>query len=302
MFGAPITAFAEEHLDAAAALLAERHRRHRQVEPLLPEKVDFRAEVAALWKKDGASGAFCEDGFVLATRLDDSWGPNAWIELAGHAAHEPETARDLYAVAAARWVEEERTRHYAVVPAVAAQLDVWYRLGFGQQQAIGVRELPDGQPWPEGIREAGPGDVETLVDLAPLISDHVTAAPAFALGPPDWDEDELRRLILADLAAHDATVLMADDEGALYVRPFDDQHASLAGRPESAFLAWIAVVPDARGQGLGVALTQACFAWARAHGYRTIVADWRVTNLLASRFWPKRGFRTTFLRLYRSIP
>jgi hypothetical protein len=27
-----------------------------------------------------------------------------------------------------------------------------------------------------------------------------------------------------------------------------------------------------------------------------------VTNLLASRFWPRRGFRTTFLRLYRSIP
>jgi hypothetical protein len=27
-----------------------------------------------------------------------------------------------------------------------------------------------------------------------------------------------------------------------------------------------------------------------------------MTNLLASRFWPARGFRPTFLRLYRSIP
>jgi hypothetical protein len=27
-----------------------------------------------------------------------------------------------------------------------------------------------------------------------------------------------------------------------------------------------------------------------------------VGYLLASRFWPRRGFRTTFLRLYRSIP
>ena len=33
-----------------------------------------------------------------------------------------------------------------------------------------------------------------------------------------------------------------------------------------------------------------------------MTTDWRVTNLLASRFWPKRGFRPTFLRLYRSIP
>jgi hypothetical protein len=33
-----------------------------------------------------------------------------------------------------------------------------------------------------------------------------------------------------------------------------------------------------------------------------MVTDWRVTNLLSSRFWPRRGFRLSFLRLYRSIP
>jgi hypothetical protein len=33
-----------------------------------------------------------------------------------------------------------------------------------------------------------------------------------------------------------------------------------------------------------------------------MVTDWRVTNLLASRFWPHRGFRPSVLRLYRSIP
>ena len=60
--------------------------------------------------------------------------------------------------------------------------------------------------------------------------------------------------------------------------------------------------PEARGSGAGVALTEACFAWARRRGYETMVSDWRVTNLLASRFWPRRGFRTSFLRLYRSIP
>ena len=44
------------------------------------------------------------------------------------------------------------------------------------------------------------------------------------------------------------------------------------------------------------------FAWARERGHETMVVDWRVTNLLASRFWPRRGFRESFLRLYRSIP
>jgi hypothetical protein len=33
-----------------------------------------------------------------------------------------------------------------------------------------------------------------------------------------------------------------------------------------------------------------------------MVVDWRSANLLASRFWPRRGFRASFLGLYRSIP
>ena len=63
-----IVPFAEEHIEPAAALLEERHRRHREAEPLLPGEVDYRAEIQALWEKDGASGVFTEDGYLLATR------------------------------------------------------------------------------------------------------------------------------------------------------------------------------------------------------------------------------------------
>jgi hypothetical protein len=127
-----IVPFAEEHLDAAAQLLAERHRKHREAEPLLPSQLDFRAEIETLWWKEGASGAFCGDGYVLGTRLDESWGPNAWVELAGHAVREPEVVRDLYAFAAERWVDDGRTRHYVYVPASdSALVDAWFRLGFG---------------------------------------------------------------------------------------------------------------------------------------------------------------------------
>jgi len=52
-----IVEFADEHLDAAAELLAERHVRHRVAEPLLPE-VDFRAQIESEWLSDGASGVF----------------------------------------------------------------------------------------------------------------------------------------------------------------------------------------------------------------------------------------------------
>src|SRR5919198_1495922 len=158
--------FADEHLDAAAELLAERHRRHRAAEPALLERFEdaaaAREEVERVWRREGASGAA---GF-LDGRLVGGFIVSA-AEQAGDAPH-------------------------------------------------------------------------AFTGLA---------------------------------------------------------------RPErAAYLAWAVTRPEVRGSGTGVALTEASFAWARRRGYETMVTDWRVTNLLASRFWPRRGFRTTFLRLYRPIP
>jgi predicted N-acetyltransferase YhbS len=79
-------------------------------------------------------------------------------------------------------------------------------------------------------------------------------------------------------------------------------HSGLVRPPGAALLAWAASRPERRGGGAGLALTDACVAWAAGRGHPAIVTDWRVTNLLSSRFWPRRGFRETFLRLYRSIP
>lgn len=83
----------------------------------------------------------------------------------------------------------------------------------------------------------------------------------------------------------------------LYKRPAD-----LRVPKDSIDLANAATLPELRGAGVGRALTAHVIAWAYEAGYPTMITDWRMTNMLASRFWPKRGFRTTFLRLYRSIP
>ena len=98
--------FADEHLDAAAALLAERHRAHREAEPLLPDIADFRTHVEDEWRADGASGwfALAEDepaGYLIGSPRGEVWGEgNVWVGLAGHAVREPETVRDLYQAAA----------------------------------------------------------------------------------------------------------------------------------------------------------------------------------------------------------
>jgi GNAT superfamily N-acetyltransferase len=67
-------------------------------------------------------------------------------------------------------------------------------------------------------------------------------------------------------------------------------------------LAHVATLDDVRGSGVGLALTAHVLAWAHEQGYRSMTTDWRAVNLLSSRFWPRRGFRPQYLRLYRSVP
>jgi GNAT superfamily N-acetyltransferase len=315
--------FADEHLDAAAERLAERHRRHRACEPALPARFEdpaaAREEIDAAWRREGASGAagFLDGrlaGYLLGAPDDEAhWGgPNVWVGYAGQAVVEPELVRDLYGLAADRWMEEGRPRHYVQVPASeGALLEAWYRVCFGQQHAAGVVEVPD-VPWPAGVREATPADVEGVLELAPLIREHQAGAPVFSANLRVEDPAAIRTAIEEDVAAKEIGTLVAEVDGRL-AGGFTVAPVELAGegphaftglaRPEpAAYLAWAATLPEVRGSGVGVALTEAAFAWARRAGYETMVTDWRVTNLLSSRFWPRRGFRTTFLRLYRSIP
>jgi ribosomal protein S18 acetylase RimI-like enzyme len=305
-----VEAFSEEHLDGAAELLAGRHARHREAEPLLPADVDFRAEVEAAWRQPGASGAVSESGFLIgAPRENPIWGPNVWVELAGHAVGEAESVRDLYAFAAERWVEEGRTRQYVHVPAHDQELvDAWFRLSFGQQHAAGICEVPEQVEWPEGVREGTEDDLEVLMALDPLLPDHQALAPVFGPGRGQETEEELRQELLEGIASPDSADLLVEVDGRVvggfYVTKVEDSsmHAGLARPPGAAFLAWAATLPEVRGSGAGLRLTEAAFAWAGRRGHDVIVTDWRVTNLLSSRFWPARGFRPTFLRLYRSIP
>jgi ribosomal protein S18 acetylase RimI-like enzyme len=313
-----IRPFSDDYLAHAGELLAARHRAHRAAEPLLPPRYEEPAGatelVAELAGRDGSSGAVALRGgrvvgYLLGVReSDDRFGRAVWVDHAGHAVEAAEDLRDLYATAADEWVEDEFTRHHARVPATdPSVLNAWYRLSFGQQHAYAIQEIPE-TSWPEGARPAGEGDIDALVELAPLLSEHQARSPVFVPRPSASDPDELRRDLLEDFANDEVANLVFDRDGPVaawfHVTPVERSgaHAGVA-RPEgAALLSWAATDPAARGSGAGLALTHAAFAWARERGHEVMVVDWRVTNLLASRFWPQRGFRETFLRLYRHIP
>src|SRR3954470_4128346 len=170
-----IRPFSDEFVGPAGELLAARHQAHREAEPLLPERyedpVAAAAEVDALAAGEGVSGSVgLRDGRVVgyligARRPNPIWGEHVWVELAGHAVEEPEDIRDMYGAAAVRWVDEGHVRQYALVPAHDSELlRAWARIGFGQQHAHGIREVPDAS-WPEGVRPAEERDVDALVAL-----------------------------------------------------------------------------------------------------------------------------------------
>lgn len=312
-----IQPFSAEHLDAAATLLEERHTRHRDAEPGLPANVDYRAEIETLWSMKGRSGTVASRngnlvGYLVGShREGETWGANVWVEYAGHAVREPELVRDLYAAAAADWVDRGWDRHYALVPATDAELvDAWFRLSFGAQHAAAIQETPESTEAPPPgmiVRRAVAEDVDAVARLDLELPRHQALSPVFA-GGPRYSEEESRAEFLAEVDDADQALLVAELDGrivsllAMVDVSKSSMHTGLARPERAAFLGFAATLPEARGTGAGLALTNAGLDWARERGYPITIVDWRETNLLASRFWPRRGFRRTFLRLYRSIP
>src|SRR5262249_15359063 len=150
---------------------------------------------------------------------DPVWGPNVWIESAGHASGEPELVRDLYASLAADWIERGLKAHYVLVPGTDAQLvDAWFRLGFGAQQAHGIIAIPD-VAWPSTVRAAEERDVEALVELAPLLTEHQHRSPVF--GPARrWSDEEIRKEVLDDLERDDVGNLVVEIGGRIVANFF----------------------------------------------------------------------------------
>jgi GNAT superfamily N-acetyltransferase len=291
-----------------AALLRARHRAHRAAEPLLAAD-DAVAELERLLGGDALSGVVALRGGELVAYLagevreNDLWQRHAWIDYAGHAAREPEPVRDLYAAAAPGWIEAGARLHLAMVPALPGMMEPWYRLGFAQMLLHGIRPAggePSQPPTGVIIRQGGRDDL---------------AGVAEALGRLIWEQQALAATFTG-LSAPSAETLLADWQET-FIDPSDtlflaERDGEMVGhvllyRPDPALgtpadavrLATAAVVPHERGRGIGLALSMHAIRWAKGAGYGTVVTDWRVGNLAASRFWPARGFRPTFFRMSR---
>ena len=316
MPGIEIQPLEDEHLAASAALLADRHARHREAEALQPEISDFRAQLERDLEHELASGVVALRGEEVVAYLigrveeDALLGDRRGIvDFAGCAAAtgEAEAVRDLYAALAARWVAAGATRHLALIPASDEALtDPWLRLAFGVQFVWAVRETAAMKPVEAGIEIRGgrPDDLELVARLDRSLYEHQAGPPSFsglAITSDEelraewsdlWDDPQLYTHFVAERAGRPLGHLV------LYRRPTGD----LRGPEGNIDLSHAATLPAARRSGVSLALIGHALTWAHEHGFRSMTTDWRSVNVLSSRHWPRRGFRPTYYRLYRALP
>jgi len=310
--------FEAEDAGDAGDLLAERHRRHRLAHPHLPVRFEdpvIAAQAVHDALIDDHSGAVALSegrvvGYLLgAPKPENPWGPNMWIESAGHAALDAESVRDMYAIAAQRWVDEGLTAHYVLVPASDAGLiSAWFRLGFGHQHSHGLLSLSSSavRGGADGVRRAERRDIQALAKLDQALPNHQTKSPTFSAGMPqslqeyeaEWEKDFDDPTYTVFVAERDGEVIGSAIATALET---SRSHTGPARPDHAGFLGFAAVAPHARGLGAGRALGEAVIGWAAETRFDCVVTDWRATNLLSSRAWPALGFKESFLRLHRLV-
>jgi ribosomal protein S18 acetylase RimI-like enzyme len=316
--------FTAEHLPQAGELLAQRHAHDRAACPALPARFEdpavARVAVAQTWQRPFTTGTAALDGDRLVgyligqAKADTLRERHVWVPLTGHAVAADQDAGlygDLYAAAGPRWLAHGCFNHFALVAASdQPALSAWFALSFGMEQIHGLADLNrlnlHPTPLDHGlvIRPAVPTDRALLAELHDVIARHQLGAPVWGMTLPEA-LPEMRQGYAELVDEADVTTWLAlDGERPVGVQAYyPDPHSDedLLSPADCTSLHAASVVAAARGRGIGLALSQQGLLGARAAGYHYCLADWRSTNLLAARFWPRLGFAPVAMRLVRRV-
>ena len=316
---ANIVPFSTEHTEPAIKLLATRHEREQQQQPMLPKDFDAANAVKNAFEKPQSQGVAAYKngemiGYLLDHKIENSvMGRTAWLGLSGHAVAEQENLSiyaDMYAALAEMWVCAGYFDHYVMVPAVRRDLlDTWFSLGFGMQQAYALLDLTqytNTAPIPDNVivRLAEPRDRDAVYKLGDTIAQYQMQAPVFAPVPPEVI-DEIRSGIVELIDNPKWTLWIAEKNGEVvgYQGYVIDDHnpTNPIVPPNCVELSIGGTIASERGNGIGRALTVHGLQHVKNTGYSYCLTDWRTTNLLSSRFWYRFGFEPVAYRLTRHI-
>jgi ribosomal protein S18 acetylase RimI-like enzyme len=326
-----VVAFTGSHVEPAARLLAERHRRDRSRNPALPaafESVDVTLPlVRQAFLSETTSGFVAElgseiVGFLLGQRTafppDSTIAPyyrqmSALVRYDAHATIADgcwDIYRELYAFAAERWSAEGLMAHYVQIPAGDDDVvDAWASVGFGRDMGWGLRDTTTFEPAPQPpgltIRRATPDDLDIVFDLDAALVRHESRSPVFMPYPTLAAEREWRQDLGYSLADPNLRYWLAEvngqPAGLLNVNP-PPLHISPLLTPDGMVNIFAAsVVPEQRGSGVGGALLAHALEAARDDGHQWCRMSWMTANLYSSHFWSRHGFNPVAWRMSRVI-
>jgi ribosomal protein S18 acetylase RimI-like enzyme len=198
-----------------------------------------------------------------------------------------------------------------IVPASEGEiLRVWFGLSFGIEHVHAVLDL-ESLPSEESVSPPGVSlrlataeDKAALARVSDVVWRHQVGAPVWgAMLPENVDTNRAGWVELLDDPTADVWLALERGEivGTQAYYPSEMTGVHLLGGASTGHLAIAGTRAEARGRGIATALTRAGLEHARRRGYAFCETDWRSTNLLSSRFWPRFGFRPAFYRLARRI-
>jgi ribosomal protein S18 acetylase RimI-like enzyme len=292
--------------------------------PELPAEAEAagpaEAILAAALERTASSGWGAFDGAQMVAYLigepvlDPWWGRSGWIRAGGSAARDTGAAdmfADLYARLGQEWIRSGIFAHFVVVPASEGEiLSAWFGLSFGIEHVHAVLDLealPSAESLPlpgVSFRLATAEDKVVLAEMSDVVWRHQVGAPVWgAMLPEHVEPNRAGWVELLDDPTADVWLALEEGDvvGTQAYYPSEMTGVHLLAGAATCHLAIAGTRAEARGRGIATALTRTGLAHARQRGYRFCETDWRSTNLLSSRFWPRIGFRPAFDRLVRRI-
>jgi ribosomal protein S18 acetylase RimI-like enzyme len=149
------------------------------------------------------------------------------------------------------------------------------------------------------VRPARPSDEEALGRFGgALMRQHHAADPARFIQVDD-PERGYGRFLVSQIANPDATVLVAESEGAVigYVYATIEGTSWMELRGPSGVVQDVYVDEPARGAGAGGALVGAAVEWIRSKDRTQVVLMTKTRNEHAQRLFTSAGFRPTMLEM-----
>jgi GNAT superfamily N-acetyltransferase len=318
----------ERDCGRAGELLSSRHRAERKRFPLLPLTYEDPARCRDLVRNllsycRGVAAVDRRDGVVgFLTSFDSEPDPSSSLAryvparcamhlVQGHAiaadVDPGNTYLGMFARLAASAVDRGVTDFVVHAPIGDPAVEsAFVSLGFGRMSIFAIRTLDPidrASPPDVAVRLATPSDLDSVERLIDEESVFHAGSPVFRPYLRHETAASVRTELIDGLARIDRAYIVASrdglDVGIICVQP--SLGSPLYVPDDAAYIAATAVLPDARGTGVGAALLDAAFEWARNHGHRAACLHYSTANALSTAFWTGVGFIPVMVHLRRRL-